>query len=106
MQTCHNFLLSEKNNKTVKGLMKETPQSFLVTYLLLIAYRLAFHDVFCNVYFCKFSALLFNKLIVNANMSLQSGWDRDSQAKKGGMAGLTGKMSGKVGSEKLLGTLC
>ena len=24
-------------------------------------------------------------------MSLQSGWDRDSQAKKDGMAGLTGK---------------
>ena len=35
--------------------------------------------------------LLFNKLIVNAKTSLQNGWDRDSQAKKGGMAGLTGK---------------
>ena len=36
-------------------------------------------------------------------MSLQGGWDRDSQAKKGGMAGLTGKMGGKAGSEKPIG---
>ena len=33
-------------------------------------------------------------------MSLQSGWDRDSQVKKGGIVGLTGKMRGKAGSEK------
>ena len=40
---------------------------------------------------------------MNAKMSLQGGWDRDSQAKKGGMAGLTGKMGGKAGSEKPIG---
>ena len=37
------------------------------------------------------STVVSHKLIINANTSLQSGWDRDSQAKKGGMAGLTGK---------------
>ena len=31
-------------------------------------------------------------------MSLQSGWDRDSQAKKGGMAGLTGKNGRESGN--------
>ena len=33
------FLISEKNNKTVKSLKEETQQSFLVTYLLPIEYR-------------------------------------------------------------------
>ena len=42
--------------------------------------------------FVKFlPQLLFNKLIINAEKSLQSWWDRDSLGKKGGMAGLTGK---------------
>ena len=37
-------------------------------------------------------------------MSLQSGWDRDSQAKKDGMAGLTGLKNGREsGSEKPIG---
>ena len=30
---CHNYLISEKNNKTVTSLKKETQQSFLMTYL-------------------------------------------------------------------------
>ena len=42
--------------------------------------------------FVKFlRQLLFNKLIINAEKSLQSWWDRDSLGKKGGMAGVTGK---------------
>ena len=43
---------------TVRRLKKETQQSFLVTYLLSIAYSQAFHDLFCNVYFCKVFALI------------------------------------------------
>ena len=54
--------------------------------------------------FVKFlRQLLFNKLIINAKTSLQSGWDGDSQMKKGGTVGLTGKMSGKAGPEKSTG---
>ena len=32
--------------------------------------------------------------------SLQSGWDRDSQVKKGGIVGLTGQTGREPGSEK------
>ena len=50
--------------------------------------------------FIKFlRLLLFNKLLINAKTSLNGGRDRDSQVKKGGMVGLTGKMGGKVRSE-------
>ena len=42
--------------------------------------------------FVKFlRELSFNKLIINGKTILKSGRDRDSQVKKGGMAGLTGK---------------
>ena len=79
----------------MKHLKKERNDHFwllICSYLLPIAYSKAFHDHFCNVYFCKVSALilLLNKLTTNAKTSLKSGRDRDSQVKKGGMTGLTG----------------
>ena len=83
---------TKQNSETFKEESNNHFWLLICSYLLPIAYSKAFHDRFCNVYFCKVSALIlfFNKSITNAKTSLKSGWDRDSQVKKGGMTGLTG----------------
>ena len=85
-----NFFSFHECNSTQLILFNQIKTNFLVHFRVL-----------CPLKFLR--KLLLYRLIINAKTSLQSGWDRDSQAKKGGINGK--KCAGKRDLRSLLGTL-
>ena len=81
MQACHNYLISEKNNNS--DTFKEGNTTIISDYVFIC----------CPLH----TGRPLYRSIINAKTSLQSGRDRDSQAKKGGIAGLTGKKGRESG---------